>query len=196
MARCATLLLSALTLLAVGPLCLCSCSRDGGGVALTAPFNDETKIGVVTAVWQGTGEERSFAGGGRLKEPEVRFQYRVDVNSRMDHSMFVRLGGFQLLSKAGLALGADETSVECTVGSSGAKGVLSGSVWIAKSATDRVDGFTLRHFALPLNDRGRALYREFLLERRPGEAQAIDAEIAGYAAARGCGEPSEKGAGG
>jgi hypothetical protein len=178
-----------LFLVAVLLLPLVGCARHSEGVPLTAPFNDETEIGAVTAVWQSSGEGRAFAAGVRLKEPEVRFQYRVDVKNRMEHPMFVRLGGFQLLSSDGLALGADEARVACTVGSPGVQGVLSGSVWIAKHATDRIGGFTIRHFAVPLNERGRALYREFLLTTRPAEARAIDAEIAAYAAAPGCGEP-------
>ena len=170
------------------------CSRDSGGIQLAAPFNDATEIGRVTAVWENTGEERAFADAARLKEPEVRFQYRVDVKNDMDHPMFVRLGGFQLLSKDGLEVGRDNSNVECIVATQGAQGALSGSVWIAKHSADRVGSFQIGHFAVPLNDRGRALYREFLLSTRPNEAQAIDAEIAAYAAAKGCGEASRKGA--
>lgn len=167
---------------------LLACSRDSGGVLLTPPFNDATEIGRVTAVWENTGEERAFADATRLKEPEVRFQYRVDVKNDMDHPMFVRLGGFQLLSKEGLEVGRENSNVECIVGTRGAQGALSGSVWVAKHSADRVGSFQIGHVAVPLNDRGRALYREFLLSTRPEEAQAIDAEIAGYAAAKGCGE--------
>jgi hypothetical protein len=176
-------------LLLASPL---GCSRDSGGVLLTAPFNDRTEIGRVTAVWKNAGEARAFADGVRLAEPEVRFQYRVDVKNDMEHPVFVRLGGFELLSKDGLALGRDDSGVECTVGSRGAEGALSGSVWIPKRSADKVGSFRISHFAVPLNDRGRALYREFLLSTRPGEARAIDAEIAAYAAARGCGEPAER----
>jgi hypothetical protein len=172
------------------------CSRDSREVLLTAPFNDDTEIGRATAVWQSTGEERAFAGGARLKEPEIRFQYRVDVKNEMEHPIFVRLGGFELLSEDGLALGRDDASIECTVGSRGAQGVLSGSVWVAKHAASKIGRFRLGHFAVPLNERGRALYREFLLTTRPGEAQAIEAELAGYAAAKGCAEAAEKGPGG
>jgi hypothetical protein len=167
---------------------LLGCWRDSGGVALSAPFNDDTEIGRVTAVWENTGEERAFADATRLNEPEVRFQYRVDVKSDMDGAMFVRLGSFQLLSKDGLALGRDDSKVECVVGARGAPGALSGSVWVGKGSADRVASFQIGHFAVPLNDRGRALYRESQLVTRPGEAQAIDAEIAGYAGAKGCGE--------
>jgi hypothetical protein len=177
-----------LSLFIVLLLPLAACSRDSGGVVLTAPFNDATEIGRVTAKWENTGEERAFADASRLKEPEVRFQYGVDVTNDMDHTMFVRLGGFQLLSKEGLELGRDDAKVECTLGTRGAQGVLSGSVWIPKGSADRVASFQIGHFAVPLNDRGRALYRESLLATRPGEAQAIDAEIAAYAAAKGCGE--------
>jgi hypothetical protein len=168
------------------------CSRDSGGVLLTAPFNDATEIGRVTAVWENTGEERAFADATRLKEPEVRFQYRVDVKNDMDHPMFVRLGGFELLSKEGLQVGRDGAGVECIVATQGAQGVLSGSVWIAKHSADRVGGFQIGHFAVPLNDRGRALYREFLLSTRPQDAQAIDAEIAAYAGAKSCNEQRER----
>jgi len=39
---------------------------------------------------------------------------------------------------------------------------------------------TLGRADVPLNERGRALYREWLLERRPEQRAAIDAEIAAY----------------
>jgi len=40
---------------------------------------------------------------------------------------------------------------------------------------------------VPLSERGRAFYREFLLRQRPDAAAQIDAELAAYASAPPCG---------
>jgi hypothetical protein len=162
------------------------CWRDSNGVVLSAPFNDATEIGRVTAVWKNTGEQRSFAGGTRLKAAEVRFQYRVDVKNELDEPLYVRLGAFELVGEDGLSLGRDETVRRCAVAASAEEAVLEGSVWVAQSAAKQVESFRLRRFAVPLSERGRALYREWLLQRRPGQQARIDATLAAHARAPGC----------
>lgn len=167
-------------------LALVACSSDGDAVKLVAPFNERTVLGEVTAVWKSTGEERGFAAGARLKEPQARLRYRADVRNRLGDKLFIRLGTFQLVDDAGLEIGSDSASVECTLATGASQAVLAGDVWVPKQAVGKVRGFHLEHFAVPLNDRGRALYREWLLQGRPADTAAIDAEIARYAAAPPC----------
>ena len=164
---------------------LASCSHDDT-IKLAAPFNENTIVGEVSAVWSNTAAERGFAGGDRLKEPEVRFRYRLDVRSKLGDKLFVRLGGFELVGENGLPLGSDQTNVECIVGSGATPAILQGDVWIPKRVAGSVKAFRVSHLAIPLSDRGRALYREWLLQGRPGAAAEIDAEIARHAAAPAC----------
>lgn len=164
---------------------LVSCSHDDT-IKLAAPFNDRTVVGDVSAVWSNTGEERGFAAGDRLAEPDVRFSYRVDVHNRLGDKLFVRLGEFQLVGENGLPLATDPVRVECALADGATRGVLAGDIWVAKHATGMVKAFRVSHFAVPLSDRGRALYREWQLQGRPGAAAEIDAEIARYAAMPPC----------
>ena len=162
------------------------CSRDRNAVMLTAPFNDSTKIGQLTAVWEDAGDERAFAGGTRLAEPEVRFRFRVDAQNRLGDRLFVRLGNFQLVDATGLGLAAADASIACALSAGTTEGVLSGDVWVPKRTAKNVAGFRISHFAVPLSDRGRSLYREWLLQGRAQDAAQIDSEIGRYAAAPPC----------
>jgi len=165
---------------------IAGCSRNPDDVPLTAPFNDDTELGELTAVWKATGEERSFAHAARLAEPEIEIQYRVDARNDMKEPVFVRLADFQLLSRDGLALVTEQRKVECALAPGRVQGVMAGSVWVTKRAAGDADRFAVHRFAVPLSERGRALYREWLIERRPGEEKAIDAELQAYALAAAC----------
>jgi hypothetical protein len=173
-----------LALLLLGPLA--GCGRNRNTVRLVAPFDQDVTLGEVTATWDKSGEERAFAGGTRLREPEVRFQYRLDVRNRLGDKLFVRLARFQLVGPNGLGLATDPASVECTLSAGNARAILSGEVWIPKSKAEQARGFQVMHFAVPLNERGRALYREWLLQGRPQRSGDVDSEIARYAAAPPC----------
>lgn len=165
---------------------LLACSGDPNRVVLTAPFDAYAKLAEITGVWTNTGEERAFAEATRLKESEVRFQYRLNARNRMQDRLYVRLGGVQLVGGDGFPLGQDTAGIECTLDAGTTEGVLTGSVWLPKSKAKKVRGFRVSHFAVPLNERGRALYREWLLKHRPDQRAAIDAEITAYAAAPPC----------
>ena len=164
---------------------LASCSHDDT-IKLAAPFNENTIVGEVSAVWNNTAEERGFAGGDRLKEPEVRFRYRLDVRNKLGDKLFVRLGGFELVGENALPLGSDQASVQCVLGTGATPAILEGDAWIPKRIAGSVKAFQVSHLAVPLSDRGRALYREWLLQGRPGAAAEVDAEIGRYAAAPAC----------
>jgi hypothetical protein len=169
-----------------GLLVLAGCWGDSSGVYVTAPFNEKTELAEVSAVWKNTGEERVFAEASRLDEAQVRFQYRVDVENRLDDKLYLDLGKLELLDEEGLSLGGDTTEVKCVLGAGRSEAVLQGNVWVDKRLAKTVEGFRVDRFGVPLSDRGRAMYREWLLQGRPGEAAKIDAELAVYAGAPAC----------
>jgi hypothetical protein len=163
------------------------CSRgDEVGIPLTAPFDRQRVVGSVTAEWKATDEERAFADGRRLEEPEVRVRYRVDVRNDLEDKVFVRLDAFTLVDTDGLTLGADRAEVACTLGTGAIEGVLAGDVWLPKRALERVQTFRVGHLAVPLSERGRSLYREWRMAGQSGAEAAVDAEITGYGAAPAC----------
>jgi hypothetical protein len=175
-----------LVLLLMVMVACAACSRDGSKVLLTPPFNDNTKVGEVTARWDDSGEERSFADGRKLEEPETRLRYRVDVRNRLEDKLFVRLSDFRLVAEGGAELGKSAGQIECVLSVGESTGVLSGDVWMTKRAVRSITGFGVTHYSLPLSERGQALYREWALQGRKGDAPTIDAEIQKYSSAPPC----------
>lgn len=173
-------------LVLAGPLLFGGCRGDSNGVYVSAPFNEKTELAELSAVWRNTGEERTFADASRLDEPQVRFQYKVDARNRLEDQLYLRLGGFELVDEDGLSIGNAGEEVKCVLGAGKTEALLEGSVWVAKRSTGQVAGFRLDRFGVPLSDRGRAMYREWLLQSRPEEGGAIDAELARYASAPPC----------
>lgn len=163
-----------------------ACSRDRGEVVLLAPYDDGEKLGAVHATWDNTGEQRGFAGGDRLAEPEVRFRYRVDARNRGDDKVFLRLAAAELLDDSGLPLGRAGEQVECLLASGETRGILSGEIWIPASKVKGVRSLHVRHFAAPLGGRGVKRYREWLLQGRADDAARVDAEIAQQAGVQAC----------
>ena len=168
-------------LIVVGASILCGCWRDSDGVYVTAPFNDQTKLAEIEAVWRNTGEERAFADATRLAEPEVRFQYRVDVVNRLEDRLYVRIGNLELVDADSLSLGSAAEKINCVLDAGKTEALLDGSVWIPKRAAKKVADFRLERYGVPLSERGRAMYREWLLQTRPGEEAEIDADLTRYA---------------
>lgn len=168
--------LAALTLTA-------ACSHDND-IALSPPYDAGKNLGRVTALWRRTDDERGFAGGERLAEPEVRFQYQLNANNRSGDKIFVRLGSFRLVDSNGLAVGEDAAKVECTLPDGKLEGILRGEVWLPKTAAERVKDFRISSFAVPLDDTKKL--REWELRGRPGATAAVDAELSRYAAAPTC----------
>jgi len=173
-------------LVAVCSLPLSGCWRDADGVYVAAPFNERTKLAQVEAVWRNTGEERAFADATRLDEPQVRFQYQVDVENRLEDRLYLHLGKLELLDDERLSLGTASEEVTCVLDTGKTESLLEGNVWVAKRSAKKVSGFRLERFGVPLSERGRAMYREWLLQSRPGEERAIDAELTEYANAPPC----------
>ena len=165
------------------------CTRDGEPHALTAPFDRARIVGRTAATWRVTEDERAFAGATRLDEPEVRVSYRIDAESDLQDKVYLKLEAFTLVDTDGLALGADETLAECTLAPGTTEAVLSGDVWMPREAAGRIADYRVAQHAVPLSERGQALYREWQLQGRPGAAAEIDAEVARYAAADPCTAP-------
>ena len=110
---------------------------------------------------------------------------RIDVHNRLAGPFYLRLRGVHLVG-VDAALAAD---AECSVSPGTTTGVVEGAVWVPATQMPAVRGVHVDAFAVPLSERGRAFYREFLLRQRPGDAAAIDAELAAYAAAPPCQVP-------
>jgi hypothetical protein len=165
---------------------LVGCPGDATRVYVTAPFNEETELAEVRAVWRNTGEERAFAEASRLAEAQVRFQYKVDVRNLLEHALYLRLGSFELVDDDRLSLAKADDQVQCVLGAGKSEALLEGAIWVPKRWAKKVTGFRLDRFGVPLSDRGRAMYRQWLLQSRPEDAAVIDAELARYAAAPPC----------
>jgi hypothetical protein len=158
-----------------------ACSRSSGSMELLAPFSDDTVVGRITARWTDSGQTR----GGDPAAAERRLTFRVDAVNRLSDRLYLRLRHFRLLAADGPREDA-EASVECTLAPGATPGVLSGGVWIAAGQATAVRGFHVDYLSVPLSERGRAFYREFLLRQRPNAVPAIDAELAAEAAAPPC----------
>jgi hypothetical protein len=177
---------SKLSVVAMVVLASAACSREANKVVLTPPFDEQAKIGEITAQWEATAEERAFADGRKLDEVQVRVHYRVDALNRLQDKLFVRLGDFRLLNESGIELGKDTGRIECALSAGQSNGVLSGDVWLSSRAVKNVGGFGITHLAVPLSERGRALYREWALKERAAEASTVDVDIQRFAAAGSC----------
>lgn len=170
-------------------LTLCGCTPDPHTSPLTAPYDARTALGELSAAWTHRGEERAFAAAVRLKEPEVRFGYHVDVRNRSGDKLCLRLARFELVGADGVALAADEARVECTLAAGATAGVLAGDVWVPKHLADSVQGFRISQLAVPLSESGRDRYRTWRLQGQQGAASEVDAEVARCAAAPPCAAP-------
>lgn len=158
------------------------CSRSERTIELKAPFSDDTVVGLLTARWRETGVERP-AGMNGAAEREVAFT--VDVDNRLADPLYVRLGDAQLIGQGGTIPTAD-AGVSCALAPGRTSDVLHGSAWVPAPQAAGVRDFRVRYFVLPLSERGRAFYREFLLGQRPNDAAAIDAEVQTYLNAPPC----------
>jgi hypothetical protein len=161
---------------------LCAgCTRSGGTVELLAPFSDDSVVGQLTASWHETGNVRAESAS----EPGAReVAFRVDALNRLSDPLYLRLRDFRLTAGDGTSARSAAT-IECALAPGSTPAVLSGTLWMPSTERATIRGFRLDHFALPLSERGRAFYREFLLQQGR-EAAAIDAELAVSTAAPVC----------
>ena len=138
---------------------------------LLAPFSGDTVDGEITARWTDSGQTRD---GGTAATTERTLTFRIDAVNRLSDRLYLRLRHFRLLTAEGSREDAD-ARVECTLAPGATPAVLTGRVWIAASQATAVRGFQVDYLAVPLSERGRAFYREFLLGQRPNATAAIDA---------------------
>ena len=141
---------------------LSGCRKAEPGEPLLAAFSSQSVVGRLNATW-------------------TKDAYAVKVANRLAEPLYVRLSGFRLLAGDRVVAQAEQ-SAACVVNGGDEATVLLGQFHAAPDA----DGFEVDRFAVPLSERGRAFYREFALQKRPGDAAAIDTEIASFAAARPC----------
>lgn len=162
---------SRLVCFAVVALLLIACRRSEPGIPLIAAFSAESRVGRLIATWSPHGPDRA--------------RYHVDVVNQLADPLYVRLAHVRLL-RAGSTVGRALDTVACVIPAGATARPLAG---IATLQGGEADGFEIERFALPLSERGRGFYREYLLQRRPGQEASIDAEIAAYAQAPPCPMP-------
>jgi hypothetical protein len=156
------------------------CARSDQTVELKPAFSNDTVVGQLRPTWSPSGAERN-ADGVR----QQRIMLRVDAVNQLADSLYLRLSKIRLVGPDG-PISADETRTECALPPGTTDSVLQTSVWVPVASLDAIRGVEVDYFAVPLSQRGRAFYREFLLHQRPTDGAAIDAEIATYTAAPVC----------
>ena len=157
-----------------------ACSRSNRPIELKPAFSDDTIVGELRPSWSVTSDER-----GTGNSLERRVAVRFDAVNRLSDPLYVRLTKVRLVGPKG-PIRLDDASVACALAPGETHGLLQSSVWMPAADVDSLRALQIDQFTVPLSERGRAFYREFLLLQRPSDAVAIDAEIATYAAAPAC----------
>jgi hypothetical protein len=154
------------------------CTRSEQIIELKAAFSDATVVAELRPLWTATGEDRAGAQG-----MERRFILHIDAVNRLSEPIHLRLSDLRV--NGGNAAVGTRGLAACALAPGLTRNVMQTDVWLpAEAAAARA--IEIDSFALPLSERGRAFYREFLLQRRPDAAAAIDAEIAAAAAVPAC----------
>ncbi len=166
----------------LGVLLVAACSRSQRAVDLKPPFSDDTIVGTLTVRWAETGDRRPAGESGA---PEREVAYHVDVANQLHDALYLRINDLHLVGQGG-DIATPESRVACTLPAQRTEPVLQGSVWIPETQSSGVRDARVQYLAVPLSERGRAFYREFLLQQRPGDAASIDAELATYADTPAC----------
>lgn len=173
------------TLVAV--ILLAGCARTETALPLAAAHDRGARLGTVTIRWEVAGDERAFAGGVRLAVPEVRVRYRVEARNTSGDKIFVRLSDVRLVTSAGTTIATDAAHRACVLAPGAAAAVLLGEIWVPRDRLDAIRQAELSRLAAPLGGRALRAYREWLLQGRPGAAEAVEREIADQAGAPPCG---------
>ena len=147
-------------------------------MAVTAPFNEETTIATVMASW----ETQPAAAGA--SEENVHFVARV--SNRLADRLYVRLDNFELTDASGAPVVSSPLRRGCIVAANADSVVLSGDLRLRRGSAARIAGFRVERFGVPLSERGRSIYREFLLQSEKFTAAQVDGEIQGYLNAESC----------
>lgn len=158
------------------------CTRSEQTIDLKAAFSDDTIVGRLAATWH-PAEERT---SGTVAERAVTV--RVDAVNLLADRLYLRLDGLRLIGPNG-PTGLDQAHSECAVPANGRSTVLQVTAWVPAAQASGIRGIAIEQLAVPLSERGRAFYREFLLRKRGGPVATIDAELDTYAAAPPCPNP-------
>jgi hypothetical protein len=157
-----------------------ACTRSNRPIELKPAFSDDTVVGELRPSWSVTNDAR---GSGDALERRV--VVRVDAVNNLSDPLYVRLTKVRLIGPNGPTR-VEDASVTCALASGETTALLQGSAWVPATDIDRLRALQVDQFTVPLSERGRAFYREFLLLQRPSDASSIDAEIATYATAPTC----------
>lgn len=158
------------------------CTRSEQTIDLKAAFSDDTIVGHLAATWH-TAEERT---GENVAERAVTV--RVDAVNLLADRLYLRLGGLRLIGP-NRPIALDQTHSECAVPANGTSTVLQATAWVPAADASAIRGIEVEQLTVPLSERGRAFYREFLLRKRGGPVTTIEAELDSYAAAPPCPNP-------
>lgn len=156
------------------------CTRSQQTIDLKAAFSDDTIVGRLEATWSAAQGERTE---GHVAQRAVTV--RVDAVNLLADRLYLRLGGLRLIGPHD-ATALDELHRECAIPAHATSTVLQATAWLPAADASAIRGIAVAQLAVPLSERGRAFYREFLLRQRGGPAAAIDAELDRYAAAPPC----------
>lgn len=156
-------------------LLLAACRGREDGLFIVAPFNDETKIAAVQASWRPIGDPSGA--------PD-RVSYEVRVENRLADRLYVRLEDFALKDAAGRTIARGQTKRACVLAPHAAQVVLKGELSLPPGVG--IAAFDVARFGVPLSERGRGIYREFVLQSPVKTPAAVDAEIAAYMSAEPC----------
>jgi len=166
-----------LSLLGAALACGTGCHRGSQALFVTAPFNDETRIAKVTAQWQ---IAPATPGDGETVHVEVR------VENQLADRLYVKLEGLELVDARGAAVVSSDAARACVLGGQETANVLSLDLRLARGSGERVSGFGVERFGAPLSERGRGIYREFLIQTEGRTPEEADAELNRYSAAGPC----------
>ena len=158
------------------------CARSEQTIDLKAAFSDETIVGHLRVAWR-AGQERSGADGAQRA-----VTVRIDAANLLGDRLYLRLSGPRLIGPQA-PIGLAPTPDACTLAAHGASTVLQATAWVPAADAPSIRGVAVERLAVPLSERGRAFYREFLLRQRGGPAATIDAELDAYAGAPPCPNP-------
>ena len=164
-------------------LFVCGCARSGGTVDLMPPFSDDTVVGQLSVRWTDSGETRATGGADGTRR---RVEFRIQAENLLSDRLYLRIRELRLIARDGTAVTGDADAA-CALAPRATAVILTGSVWVPSADANAIRGFRVDPLAVPLSERGRAFYREFLLRQRPDAAAQIDAELAAYASAPPCG---------
>jgi hypothetical protein len=113
---------------------------------------------------------------------------RIAAVNLLADRLYLRLDGLRLVGASEpIELAVAPTA--CTLPAHGTSTVLQTTTSLPAAVAAAIRGVDVEPLAVPLSERGRAFYREFLLRKRGGPVAAIDAELDAYAAVPPCPSP-------